>query len=576
MAEMTQGAGSGADAGAAVSGRSRFARAARAAWRELRGAGRSAAAPVAEPAAPARTRRVARASYHAADEGRLRQDWRVGNYSADQEIRRAIALARARARDLARNNPYVGRYLGLLSANVLGSTGISHKAQVRRPDGSLDEVVNDYLEERWQTWTRGPVSVSGRLSLRPFQSLQLEEVAVSGEAFTRTVVGREFPDGLALLEVDPDLVAETIERRAQRDGSEVRMGVEVDARGRRVAYHIWDWPDYVPGATMRGLNRVPASEILHHYRQRRAHQTRGFSWIAPVMLDIQDLAGYDESVILGARAGANQMAFVSWKDPSLAAVSTEDDDRKPLELELAPLTVTELEPGQEVQPFNPSQPSDVYADFTKGVQRRIATGLQVAYASLTGDLRDVNYSSTKVGIAAEREMWKDLQQWWIESFLQPLYLKWLETAWLSGALKLPGGDWRAYTAVEWVPRGWPWIEPQREAGAAKDEVALGISSRQRIHQEQGTNFFDVLEELAQEKKAAEDLGISIDPPASAGGSSPAADPQGSGTQDGADGEGSAAASEGDGAAARTAARPASTRNRIRSAMNGHAISRGPA
>ena len=180
----------------------------------------------------------------------------------------------------------------------------------------------------------------------------------------------------------------------------------------------------------------------------------------------------------GARAGANQVAFAQWKDPNIAPPPGED--RKPMQMDLNPGTFTELDPGLEVVPFDPSQPSGVYADFTKTVLRRIASGLGLSYASLSNDLREVNYSSTKVGLQTEREMWRTLQEWWIVSFMKPLYLRWLEAATLSGALQLDRPDWRLYTAVKWVPRGWAWVDPLKEVQASKEELALGLTSRQRI------------------------------------------------------------------------------------------------
>lgn len=56
--------------------------------------------------------------------------------------------------------------------------------------------------------------------------------------------------------------------------------------------------------------------------------------------------------------------------------------------------------------------------------------------------------------------------------------------------------------MKWVPRGWPWTEPQREVQANETDLRLGLTSRQRILAEQGSNFADVLEELAQERETA--------------------------------------------------------------------------
>lgn len=508
----------------------RLARAVRAAFSELFGPGRAATGP-------AESRRIARSSYAGAETTRFNLDWRTGNAAADDDIRGSIMLLRARARDLARNDPYIQRYVGLLLSNVIGSNGVTHQAQVkfRNPDGSegaLDEATNDTIEAAWKDWCKSRVSVDGKLSFASFSNLQLETCGIDGEAFTRTVFGHKYPYGLGLQPIDPDLVAENYTWQRGRGVNEVRLGVEVDEEGREVAFYVWDWPAYTPGSLSRGLERIPATEVLHHFRTRRAHQTRGVTWLASVVNGIQDLGGYDESVIIGARAGANQVAIAQWKDPSAAPPpSTNDGEaRKPVQMDLNPGTITELDPGLEMVGFDPKQPSGVYAEFTKTVLRRIANGLGVSYASLANDLREVNYSSTKVGMMVERELWKVLQEWWVESYVQPVYERWLQAATLTGTLRLPDPDWRAYSAVSWSPRRWPWTEPAKEIGATEKQIELGLTSRQRVLAEQSDgDYRKLIEELKQEREIADKAGVSIMPAAPAApapADEPPADPRG--------------------------------------------------
>lgn len=479
----------------------RFQRAARAAIAELFGSG--------APSPAARDRSIARGAWQGADSSRFTLEWRTGNASADNEIRGSLALLRSRSRDLARNNPYIERYLGLLASNVLSSDGFGHQPQVRDSRGRLDKAVNDELKAKYKEWTESTVSVDGKLDFIGFQALQLEAAAVDGESFTRRIIGRQFPHGLGLQPIDADLVAETVNRSINRDGAEVRMGVEIDGFGAPTAYHCWDWPDYTPGSHGRGLQRYPASEMLHHYRMRRAHQTRGVTWLARTMIDLQDVAGYDEAVILGARAGANQLGFVEWSDAATPIVNP-GDDRTPRKYELNPATVTELDPGQHFNGFDPSQPHAVYPDFTRTILRRMASGLGISYESLSNDLSAANYSSARVGLMIERELWKLLQKWWVRSMLHPIYQTWLETAFLTGALDLPGGDWREFAAVKWVPRGWPWVDPKNDVEASEKELGLGLNSHTRLAQERGRDFYELLEERRQEEEAAKAAGISID------------------------------------------------------------------
>lgn len=521
---------------------------------------RSSGPVVANVVEASRPRRaITRAAYNGAESTRFNLDWRSGTSAPDSDVAGAAQTLRGRARDLARNNAYIERFLDLLIANVIGPEGIQHQAQVRLPNGDLDEQTNDYIEEKFREYMNGPVTVDGRMNGHSFMALQLETVAVDGEAFERYFISREFRHGLGLQPLDPDLVPINISRIADTTGNEIRLGVEVDQFGRRVAYHVYENAQYMPGAKLYGPLRISASEIEHHYRTRRAHQTRGVTWLARVMTDIQDLGAYDEAVIIGARAGANTVAFAQWKDPSVAPTPSANDEsaRQPVNIEMNPGTLTELDPGLEVVPFDPSQPSGTYPDFTKTVLRKIAAGLKVSYAALTGDLREVSYSGHKIGLLNERDMYKMLQEWWIETFLQPLYVRWLEAATLTGALELPNPDWRAYTAVAWTPRRWPWTEPQREIVAAKEELALGLTSRQRILAEQSDgDFKKLMAELKQENELARAAGVNV------GGTNVTAagatggtigDPGADGSEDG--GGDAAAAAEADGSSARAASVP---------------------
>jgi lambda family phage portal protein len=483
-----------------------------------------------------------------------------GLRAADQEILWDLALLRARARSLRRNNAYIEHYVNLLTMNVLGPGGQpQHRARVRRPDGELDMPVNDQIDAAFREWAAGPVTADGKMNLDEFRDLQLETAAVDGEAFTRPMIGAAFPHGLALQGIDPDLVDHRMSYQAGRDGPEVRLGVEVDDLGRPLGYYAWDRPEYGPGSANRGRVRYPAAEILHHFRARRVNQTRGVSWLAAVILDLQDLQGFDEAVIVGARAGASQVGFVRWSDPAAGQPPDPNDPNagKPVQMELNPGTVTELDPGQEFQGFTPEQPTAVYSPFVKTSLRRIAAGLGVSYFTLANDLESVNFTSSRAGSQVERDIWRKRQQWWIASFEIAIHRRWLQTAMLTGALQLPSPDWRRYAAVEVCPRGWQGVQPRDDAEAAEIELSLGLTSRTRIHAARGTEYREVLDELAQEQDAAAAKNVDVEPQ------------RGSGAAAGGDGtDGGSTTSDGAASENGSATNGKGQRSQLRSALAG--------
>src|SRR5437763_365242 len=88
----------------------------------------------AAPALAGRRRRLEHLSlnyFRGAERSRLTGDWNVTLGSPDQELYLSNRELRARARDLSRNNSYVGRYLELRRNNIIGPTGFKHIPQVR-------------------------------------------------------------------------------------------------------------------------------------------------------------------------------------------------------------------------------------------------------------------------------------------------------------------------------------------------------------------------------------------------------------------------------------------------------------
>jgi len=165
--------------------------------------------------------------------------------------------------------------------------------------------------------------------------------------------------------------------------------------------------------------------------------------------------------------------------------------------------------GYEPRVVSPNYPHTDYAAFVREVKRRIASGLLVAYNSLSGSLEDINYSSFKAGLSIERDNYRSLQHWWIDAFLKPVYREWLEMSLLSGALALDTRAPQKFMDVRWSPRGWPSIEPLKEAQAAIESIKNGLSSRTKVLAEQGLDLEDIFEDLENEKKLADEHGIEI-------------------------------------------------------------------
>jgi lambda family phage portal protein len=141
--------------------------------------------------------------------------------------------------------------------------------------------------------------------------------------------------------------------------------------------------------------------------------------------------------------------------------------------------------------------------------RKIASGFSVFYNVLANDAEGVSYSTMRSFALVERDDWRSIQQDFIDLWRRPLYSAWLGMALLTGALKLSSRDPSRYMAVRHRPRGWQWIDPQKEAQAAVISIQNGLGTRTGFLAEKGEDLEDVFAELARERELAEQYGISI-------------------------------------------------------------------
>jgi lambda family phage portal protein len=459
---------------------------------------------------PARRQRVANVAYAGAQVNRLYQDRFFAQLqSANEEIRTSLKRLRARSRDLARNNPYGSRFVGLVVENVVGPTGIGLQARVQTGDGVLDQEVNAQIEEAWRDWSKAEnASADGVLSWTGIQQLIFRTLPQDGEYIVRLLPGFDNRHGFAVQVLDPDQLDIDLNRAREAGGNEIRMGVEMDRWGRRVAFHLWT-SHPADFRTPRERVRVPASQIVHGFLVMRAGQVRGVPWFAPIVLRSMMLDGSDEAHLTATRVGASKMGFFRTRpedEPDPDAVGADE----PLVMEAEPGTFEDIG-NREFVEWSPDYPAASYPAFVKAMLRAIATGVAVSYNTLANDLEGVNFSSIRAGLLTERDVWRLLQRWAIEHLHERVYMTWLRQAMTSGVLRLPSMIAEEWSAHVWQPRGWQWVDPLKEVAAAEKAIGLGLKSRTMICAEHGLDFEDVLRDLRREQELAAQYGVSIAP-----------------------------------------------------------------
>jgi lambda family phage portal protein len=124
-------------------------------------------------------------------------------------------------------------------------------------------------------------------------------------------------------------------------------------------------------------------------------------------------------------------------------------------------------------------------------------------------LEAVSYSSIRQGLLEERDQWRVVQGWMIEHFCEPVYLRWLRNALDFGAVPLPGNKYFKFSATQWVPRGWQWVDPRSEAEAQIVAINNGLMTRTQALAERGLDIEDVLRERAAEEELIASVGVTL-------------------------------------------------------------------
>jgi len=442
----------------------------------------------------------------ASELSQLVSDFVRGTMNPDDEIRGSARRLREKAQQLERSNAWIAGWLDHLVNGVIGPNGIHHQARVLRRDGKMNADLNAHIEDRFYDWTRA-VTRDGQLTLMDYEDLALRSAGTAGEVFVRAIVGPQYRHGLALDFIDAELVDEEFVR-VERDGfKSIRNGIEIDRDGRRVAYHCLS--DYGGQGNVRHL-RIPAEEVRHVYRPRRVNQVRGISWAAPILVSLRSLDGYEMAELIQAQIAASKGGFfeniMEGNEPDGEWAKNESS---PITMEAAPGVAEKLPRGWTFKEWSPTHPTAQFPGFVKSNLRKIATGLGISYNQLANDLEGVTYSSLRSGFTSERDGYRRRQTWWIDSFREWIYPIWMRQSMLAGELKLPSPDPVRYAAHEFIPRGFPWVDPYKDIAAAILEIQWGLNSRTRITAEAGRDLEETLKDLKREDEAAALLDVLI-------------------------------------------------------------------
>jgi lambda family phage portal protein len=469
-----------------------------------------------QEAAKQRAKRVKqqRRSYKGANLNRLNSDWTVTPTSANYELRTSLRALRGRARQLSRDNSFFKKFLSMAQANVIGPRGVKLQVGAKMPDGSLNAELNKKVEDAFADWGhKETCSISGKLNWVAAQRLFVRHLARDGEVLVQKVTPNS-GYGFALKFWDVSYLDEMY-NETSRNGNRIIMSVEIDDNNKPVAYWLTTPPSDIMFAKRmeRTRTRIPADQMIHAFMVNDDEsQVRGVTWFHSAMLDGKNLQEYDEGVITSARMTANAGGFIRRAESDeyeLAGEEDDDGEEKDIELEMAPASFLKLPDGYEFQQFDPKQPTQNHAEYKKTVVMGVAIGLDVFYFSLSGNMEAVNFSSARLGLGEEHDMWRMVQDFVATNFCREVYHSWISAAVLSGALRLNQREFAQVQNPSWRPRGWQYFDPMKEINANVTGLANNMLSLRDVIEEQGGDLEEHFQKIKAERELAMEYGIDL-------------------------------------------------------------------
>ena len=223
------------------------------------------------------------------------------------------------------------------------------------------------------------------------------------------------------------------------------------------------------------------------------------SWLAPVILALNEKSQLKDALLVAAKIQAMMCGFVL--DQNGPGTSPFEDGEVP-DLSLEPGTMRVLPAGFDVKFTSPQQMTTATEVANQGI-REIAAGLQIPEFLLSGDMRGVNYSSARTALVQFRAHLEAMQHTLLVPAFNRIWRRWA----LLESLRGVGAD--PDMPAEWHFPKAQWVDPESDAKATREMLALGLISRRQAVAQLGYDVSRVDAEIAADRARESTLGLSF-------------------------------------------------------------------
>lgn len=422
---------------------------------------------------------------------------RPGNATANELLTANLPQLRAWCRHLERNNPTARAGVEALAALVVG-TGIALEPDTG--DANTDKILRD----QWQHYI-STCSVNG-VDLYHLQTQGFRDIPTAGELLWRFVMLPERAKAGNVPVAILPLEAEWLDERSNGtntvdlDGN-MRVGpILYDKYGRPISYRIRS-----PDAFADGIaQEVPAEEIVHEFEKRRSLQGRGEPWFAPLIETLQQERDLVDAELKAAQNTA-AMAMIITSEYQEALDDDEEGTTEDPAQSIRLGGVARMYPGEKVEAFSHTRPSQQIAPFREMLRGDIAAALRIPVRFLDRDVGRANYSSMRADMIDTDRLLAPIREWYGHATAGRLYLKVLPFLCIRAGIPMP-----KRLAYRLLPDGQPYVDPEKDARAASLLIGAGLTTWEQEVAKRGGDYRMVWKQLAKEHAEAKALGLTLD------------------------------------------------------------------
>lgn len=434
--------------------------------------------------------------YRAAKGGR-NTPWLGGNRSADAEIIDQLPHLFQKSREINRDDPIGSGLTGTFVDDVIG---VGMAPQARTDDEDLNRLIEAAFRQR-----QNRLFLADDLDFGAGQRLIFRKVFEDGGVLLKRA--KREPDEPVWFEViEKDRLGTPLDAKPEDPQGRIADGVEKDAAGVPLAYwvakqHPGDRAKSLPMLTTEAFTRVPRGEARYLRLIERPGQTHGVPAFHAILQDLRDLDLLLLAALKRTQVAACLAAFIK-TEGSLDNILNLTAEKYGYRLDqtLEPGMMWRLYPNESIETMVPNFPTPELSPFVVMLARRIGSALGVSWQIVLKDFSDSTYSSARTDQLEARKRYGVLQRWFTGAVLDWLWFSVLEDARLMGDPRVARLDSKSLTAVYWIPNGWRWIDPLKEATATEVELRAGITNLRDVCASQGKDWEETLRQRLREEK----------------------------------------------------------------------------